>query len=119
MINPFDPWADVRASAALEAIEKSRNHDGSSVITITAMEFLVIKDDARIIEADANALLAVVKVTQIELGMSVPELLMNVAKRIQSGDGDVELSDILAMWLRRLADEIKKTLDALPEHLKG
>lgn len=94
------PWKDIR--------KRAKKEHG----------FLNPRDAVQIL-SDADALLAVVKVTQMSLGMSVPELLMNVAKRIQSGDGDVELSDILAMWLRRLADEIKKTLDALPEHLKG
>ena len=56
-----DPWAEVRASKALDAIEKSRSHDGSSVVTVTAVEFLALKDDARIIETDADALLAVVR----------------------------------------------------------
>ena len=66
---------------------------------------------------DREALLAVVRVTQIELGMSVPELLRIVAKDIET-DSEIEAVDVLAMWLRRMADELEKTLAALPEHLK-
>ena len=65
-----------------------------------------------------NSLLAVVKITQISLGMTVPELLRVVAKDIATDEG-IEAIDILAMWLRRTADELEKTLAALPKHLKG
>lgn len=66
---------------------------------------------------DADALLAVVRVTQIELGMSVPELLRTVANDIETSNV-IEAQDVLAMWLRRMADELEKTLAALPEYLK-
>lgn len=79
--------------------------------------FLNPRDAVQIL-SDADALLAVVRITQLSLGMTVPELLRVVAKDIATDEG-IEAIDILAMWLRRTADELEKTLAALPEHLKG
>ena len=90
----FDPWEDVRERVRISGMTSEK-------------ELL----------ADADALLAVVKVTQIELGMTVPELLMIVAKDIET-DREIEAVDVLAVWLRSLADGLEKALAALSEHLK-
>ncbi len=102
-----DPWADVRVSDALEAIEESREHDGSSVVTITAAEFTALKDDARIIETDADALLA------------VKTELQNLIASSTGVDG-LHLNEDLATWDELLNGPYQwlGALAALPEHLK-
>ena len=95
-------WSDIREWV------KQHHYDHMNMIEPYKVGNLLI---------DADALLAVVKVTQISLGMSVPELLRIVAKDIAT-DGGTEAVDVLAMWLRRIADELERTLAALPEHLK-
>lgn len=101
-----DPWATMRERVE---ILKDAERTGAD---LSPRDF-----DLMAFYDDADTLLAVVKVTQTSLGMSVPELLRIVAKDIET-DSEIEAVDVLAMWLRRLADELEKTLAALSEHLR-